>query len=122
MIRRSLSLFFLWRRLLGDFRAPSRKKNTPFLISQGYSEIWRCRGLKDLRADSSSYILSEYNKCHHPLTVYSFRSLPWFPLTNIFTCFRLLTQVGKDSGVGTREKRGERGGGGGREKVQRQKK
>ena len=30
--------------------------------------------------------------------------------------------MGKDSGVGTREKRGERGGGGGREKVQRQKK
>ena len=101
------------------FALPREKKNTPFLISQGYLEIWRCRGLKDLRADSSSYILSEYNKCHHPLTVYSFRSLPRFPFTNIF---RLPTLVVKDRGVGTREKRGERGGGGGREKVQRQKK
>ena len=74
---------------------------------------------KDLRADRSSYILSEYNKCHRPLTVYSLYSLPRFPLTNIF---RLPTFVGKDRGVGTREKRGERGGGGGREKEQRQKK
>ena len=74
---------------------------------------------KDFTADRSSYILSEYNKCHRPLTVYSLYSLPRFPLTNIF---RLPTFVGKDRGVGTREKRGERGGGGGREKEQRQKK
>ena len=26
------------------FALPREKKNTPFLISQGYSEIWRCRG------------------------------------------------------------------------------
>ena len=26
------------------FALPREKKNTPFLISQGYSEIWRRRG------------------------------------------------------------------------------
>ena len=108
-----------------------REKKRLFLTSQGYSELWRCSGMgggelvlstefvnlishrkKDLRADPSSYILSEYNKCHHPLTVYSFRSLSQFPLTNIFG---LPTLVGKDRRVGTREKRGEMGAGGGRQ-------
>ena len=69
------------------FSRSLEKKKRLFLTSQGYSELWRCSGMgdgelvlstefvnlishrkKDLRADPSSYILSEYNRSHHPLT------------------------------------------------------
>ena len=103
-----------------------REKKRLFLTSQGYSELWRCSGMgggelvlstefvnlishrkKDLRADPSSYILSEYNRSHHPLTFTSPVSLNKY-LKVAYTC-------GERQGVGTREKRGEMGAGGGRQ-------
>ena len=131
--------FLLWRQRLGDFSGSFEKKTvTAFFnyhkVTQNFGAalIWAggvsfiCgvdkldfSSEKDLRAHPSCYILSEYNKCHHPLTVYSFRSLPRFLLTNIS---RLPTLVRENRGVGTRENRGERGAGGGREKGERQNK
>ena len=127
--------FFLWRRLLGDFHVPSKKKKRLFLTSQGYSELWRCSGMgggelvlstefvnlishrrKDLRADPPAiFFLNTIEATIH------WRSLPRFPLTNIF---RLPTLVGNDRGLehGRKGAKWVREAGGRREKEERQEK